>query len=71
LIEVKYACRNGTDERVRDYDYRTLPRSGRNASDRLAGCDGDTFTWLRGAAEEVRVIESLRALSSQTVDQRL
>ena len=70
MIEVKDAPRNGTDERVMDFDYGTLPRSGRNASNLLAGCDGDTFTWLRGAAEEVRVIESLRALSSQTVDQR-
>jgi hypothetical protein len=71
LIEVKDARRNGTDERVRDFDYRTLPRSSRNASNRLAGCNGNTFTWLREAAEEVLAIESLRALSSQTVDQLL
>jgi hypothetical protein len=71
LIEIKDVRHNGIDELLRDFDYRILPRSGRNASNRLAGCAGDTFTWLRGAAEEVRVVESLRALSSQTVDQRL
>jgi hypothetical protein len=71
LIEVKDTRRNGTGERVRDFDSGTLPRSGRKASKRLAGCDGYTFTRLRRAAEEVPVIESLHAISSQIVDLRI
>jgi hypothetical protein len=51
-------CPSREIRRVRgDFDYGTLPQCARNVASRLAGCNGDTFILLRGAAEEVWVVE--------------